>query len=108
MIVVLFQDYTIQIGKSKKENDKLITDASENDYWLHLSDYPSGHGIIQNPFNQKIPRKVLKHACVLIKQHSKYKSERKVSIDITLIKHISKTKRLGEVIVEKILRKIII
>lgn len=108
MIVVLFQGYTIQIGKNKNENDQLITDASENDYWLHLSDYPSGHGIIQNPLNQKIPRKVLKRACVLIKQHSKYKSERKISVDVTLIKHISKTERLGEVIVEKILRKIII
>ena len=108
MIVDLFQGYTIQIGKNKKENDQMITDASENDYWLHLSDYPSAHGFILNPLETKIPRKVLKRACVLMKQHSKYKSEKRLSIDITQIKYISKTKIVGLVNVQKILRQIVI
>ena len=108
MIINTFQGYTILIGKNKDENDQLITDASGDDYWLHLSDYPSAHGIIVNPLKHKINRKVLKRACVLMKQHSKYKSEKKLSIDITQIKYISKTKTKGEVEVPKSIRKIVI
>ena len=108
MIVEEFQNYELRLGKNKKENDQLITDASDNDYWVHISNYPSGHCIIANPENIKIDKKILKRACCLVKQHSKYSSIKKLKFDITQIKYIEKTHILGQVIVSKFLKQITI
>jgi len=108
MIVEEFQNTVLRLGKNKIENNQLITDASENDYWVHISGYPSGHCVISNPENIKINRKILKRACCLVKQHSKCSSIKKLSFDITQIKYIEKTKILGQVIVNKLLKQIII
>ena len=90
MITEEFNNYTIFIGKNKNENDQLITAANPDDFWIHLSDFPSGHAIIKGK-KSKIPRKVLKRACILIKQNSKYKSEKNLCFDITQVKHLEKT-----------------
>jgi predicted ribosome quality control (RQC) complex YloA/Tae2 family protein len=108
MIVEEFQNYELRLGKNKKENDQLITDASDNDYWVHISNYPSGHCIIANPENIKIDKKILKRACCLVKQHSKCSSIKKLKFDITQIKYIEKTRILGQVIVSKFLKQITI
>ena len=106
MILETFENYQLKLGKNKNENDLLITESDDDDYWLHISEYPSGHCIISNPKSEKIARKVLKRACCLIKQHSKYSSMKKLSFDITQIKHIEKTDILGKVIVNKVLKQI--
>jgi len=108
MIEEIFQTYTIKVGRNKNENDRLITDASADDYWIHLSDFPSGHGIIVSQDEKKIPQKVLKRACCLVKQYSKYSSMKKMSFDITQIKHIEKTKNKGQVLVHHLIKNIII
>lgn len=108
MIVEEFQNYELRLGKNKKENDQLITDASDNDYWVHISNYPSGHCIIANPENIKIDKKILKRACCLVKQHSKCSSIKKLKFDITQIKYIEKTRILGQVFVSKFLKQITI
>ena len=46
MIIEQFKNYELRLGKNKNENDQLITKASGNDYWVHISEYPSGHCII--------------------------------------------------------------
>ena len=106
MIIEKYENYNLSLGKNKTENDQLITDAEDNDYWVHISEYPSGHCIIENPENIKIPRKVLKRACCLVKQHSKRNSIKNLSFDITQIKYIEKTNILGQVIVTKMLKQI--
>jgi predicted ribosome quality control (RQC) complex YloA/Tae2 family protein len=108
MIIEQFKSYELLLGKNKKENDKLITECSDNDYWVHISEYPSGHCIIVNEKDEKIPRNILKRACCLVKQHSKYSSCKNIEFDITQIKYIEKTNILGEVLVNKILKQIII
>ena len=108
MIVEEFQNTVFRLGKNKTENDQLITDASENDFWVHISEYPSGHCIVSNPENTKLNRKILKRACCLVKQHSKCSSIKKLKFDITQIKYIEKTNILGQVIVNKLLKQITI
>ena len=108
MIIEEFKNYQLRQGKNKTENDQLITDASENDYWVHIANYPSGHCIISNPENSKINRKILKRACCLVKQHSKYNSIKKLEFDITQIKYIEKTDIIGQVIVKRFLKQITI
>lgn len=106
MIVEYYEKYMLRLGKNKTENNELITEATDNDYWAHISEYPSGHCIIQNPENIKIPRKVLKRACCLIKQHSKYSSIKNLSFDVTQIKYIEKTNILGQIVINKVLKQI--
>jgi len=99
-----FRGYTILVGKDANENDELITKASPEDYWLHLSDHPSPHCIICNPTGKRIHAKIINHAAYLTKKHSKYTNEKKINIDVTRIKHIKKTEKKGLVTVLNIIR----
>ncbi len=46
------------IGKNQNHNQELLDNAKPNDYWLHLSDYPSPHAIIKNPTEKRIHHKI--------------------------------------------------
>ena len=106
MIEENYRDYSIQLGRNARENDSLVESASPEDYWIHLSNFPSGHAIVSNPLNSRVPVKVLKHAAYMVKQHSKYSSMKKLECDVTKIKYITRTVRKGEVSLSKILRTI--
>jgi len=108
MIQQKYLQFTIRVGRNKEENSQILDSSQENDMWIHLSNFPSGHGVIANPKNIKIPHKVLKRACCLVKQYSKYSSIKKIDFDITQIKYLAKTKHKGQVIVHKLLKNICI
>ena len=108
MIQQEYLQFTIRVGRTKEENAQIIDSSQENDMWIHLSNFPSGHAVIANPKNIKIPRKILKRACCLVKQYSKYSSIKKIDFDITQIKYLEKTKHKGQVVVLKILKNICI
>ena len=106
MIQQKYQQFTIRLGRNKEENSQIIASSQDDDMWVHLSNFPSGHAVISNPKNIKIPRKVLKRACCLVKQYSKYSSIKKIDFDITQIKYLEKTEHKGHVIVHKLLKNI--
>ena len=108
MIQQKYLQFVIRVGRNKEENAQIINSSQENDTWIHLSDFPSGHAVIANPKNIKIPRKVLKRACCLVKQYSKYSSIKNIAFDITQIKYLEKTSHKGQVIVHKLLKNIYI
>jgi len=101
MMEVEFRGYIIQLGKNKEENDELITKASPEDYWLHLSNVPSPHCIIINPSGKRIHNKIIKHAAHLTKKNSKYAHIPKIEVDVTRIKFIEKTNKKGLVNINK-------
>ena len=70
MIEEEFRGYKIQLGKNENENDELVTKASPEDYWLHLSGCPSPHCIIVNPSGKRIHNKIIKRAAYLTKINS--------------------------------------
>lgn len=88
-----------KLGKNAKENHELIDYADQNDWWFHLEDYPSGHCIVER---SEIEIEDIIFASTLVKENSKYKNFKKLSICYTQIKNIKKTKNPGEV---KILKK---
>lgn len=106
MLEITFKDHKIIIGKNQDENYQLVNNADPNDYWLHLSNYPSPHVIIQNPNKKRIDNKILKQAAYQLKINSKYKNIQKLDVDITKIKHIQQTNTLGMVIVNQLLKNI--
>ena len=106
MIEEQFRGYIIRVGKNENENDELITKASPEDYWLHLSNFPSPHCIILNPSGKRIHNKIIKHAAYLTKKHSKHANISKIDIDVTRIKFIKTTNKKGLVTVNFITRTI--
>jgi len=106
MIEEQFRGYIIQVGTNENENDELITKASPEDYWLHLSYFTSLHCIIINPSGKRIHNKIVKHAAYLTKKYSKHDSIAKIDINVTRIKFIKKTNKKGLVTVANIIKTI--
>jgi len=107
MIHITYLNYDIKLGRNSKENYELVMTSNPSDIWVHLSDYPSGHAIITNPLAKRVPIKVLKKACILVKQYSKYKRESKLVCDIAYVKDIEMDKNSG-VDVKKLIKIILI
>ena len=74
MLIETCDGCTIRLGKSQQENDMLLRSASPGDMWVHLSNYPSGHAIVENNHSpgKKPARHVMVRAAMLVRQHSKH------------------------------------
>ena len=83
-----------KLGQNANENHELIDYADKNDWWFHLQDYPSGHCIVERT---DIEKEDIIFASTLVKENSKYKNFKKVSICYTQVKNIKKTRIAGEV-----------
>ena len=80
-------------------------DADKNDWWFHLTDFPSGHCIVET---DNLDKEDIIYASQLVKENSKYKNINKVSVSYLQIKDIKKTKNPGEVKLLKKANKIIL
>lgn len=91
----VYDDLTYKIGKNAKENWDLIDESVDEDIWIHLHNYPSGHVIIEK--TKEITNENILHGCVLCKEYSKYKNLKSVKCSVLPRKFIKKGKTLGEV-----------
>lgn len=87
---VVFGGFTILIGKSARDNDRLLRSASPHDLWLHAKDVAGSHVIIRRGGRQSIPNEVVTHAARLAAKHSKASTERRVEILLADVKHVRK------------------
>jgi len=84
------------LGLNDKDNHQIIDDADQNDWWFHLSDYPSAHCIVERDV---IDTEDIKFACDLIESKSKYaKNKKQNKYCYTQVKNLKKTKKAGEVV----------
>ena len=92
---ILINDKNIRLvlGENAKENHLLIDNADPNDWWFHLDNYPSGHCIVEN---DKLTDDIIMKASKFVKENSKFKNI-KIKLIYLQIKHLKKTKNLGEV-----------
>tara|TARA_E500000178_G_scaffold319032_1_gene340950 strand:- start:148 stop:483 length:336 start_codon:yes stop_codon:yes gene_type:complete len=93
------------LGQNAIENHQIIDDADKNDWWFHLTDFPSGHCIVET---DNLDKEDIIYASQLVKENSKYKNINKVSVSYLQIKDIKKTKKPGEVKLLKKANKIIL
>ena len=93
------------LGQNAIENHQIIDDADKNDWWFHLTDFPSGHCIVET---DNLVKEDIIYASQLVKENSKYKNINKVSVSYLQIKDIKKTKNPGEVKLLKKANKIIL
>jgi predicted ribosome quality control (RQC) complex YloA/Tae2 family protein len=90
-----------KIGKNANDNIDIINESGPNDLWFHISESASCHVIATIPdditFNKKQIMYIIKQGAILCKQHSKYKSQKKLNIVYTPIKFVTPTDNTGSV-----------
>ena len=98
-------DVEFKIGINAKDNFDIIDLAEKHHLWLHNEKNSSCHVIANIPdtkFDHKIIKAIVTQGAILCKQHSKYASDKDVSIMYTQIEHVTKDDRtIGSVHVSK-------
>lgn len=97
-------DIEFKIGKNASDNFDIIESSQANDLWFHIDDHSSCHVVASMAEDTNYTKKqllyIIKQGAILCKQHSKYKSQKDVSIIYTYIKNITMTDIVGSVITE--------
>lgn len=97
-------DIQFKIGQNAQDNFAVIESAEPIDLWFHVNDHSSSHVVATIPPNVQLNKKQLmyiaKQGAILCKQHSKYKSQQKVSIIYTTIQNVQPTNIPGTVITQ--------
>jgi predicted ribosome quality control (RQC) complex YloA/Tae2 family protein len=83
--------FSILVGRSAQENDRLIHAASPADVWLHARGVPGAHVLIRTE-GRGLPREVLERGAELAAWHSRARGERKVPVSYTEARHVRKPK----------------
>ena len=77
---VIFDDFTIYIGKDSKSNDFLTFNiADPNDLWFHVKGFPGSHIVIKNK-NNLPTESLIKSIAQLAKKNSKAEKEPQVTV----------------------------
>jgi len=101
MKVLTNENYTLKIGASAAENNKLLTEAQPHDLWFHLEKFSSPHAILSG--DEPPPTTVIYWAARETHAHSGKKSKylRNVGVMYTPVKNVTKTDTLGSVTAKK-------
>jgi predicted ribosome quality control (RQC) complex YloA/Tae2 family protein len=94
-------DIQYLIGENAKDNFRIIDLAKSSDIWFHVYEKSSCHIIAVLPSGVALHKKeiqyIVKQGAVLCKQHSRYASDKKVTIIYTTIDQVIKTNIPGMV-----------
>ena len=91
-----YEGYTIFIGENEDDNQTLVLNSDPDDYWTHISGYPSAHAVIRNPGCSRVPSKIIKRACCIIKSSSnRCKSIPKLQFDVCRISNLITSDKPG-------------
>ena len=97
MKLIKIDDYDVKIGQSAKENWKILDESEETDVFFHLNQLPSCYVIIRNDSDDYPDFQIIKKACSLCLENTKYRNLRNVKVDYTFCSNLKKGKILGEV-----------
>jgi predicted ribosome quality control (RQC) complex YloA/Tae2 family protein len=82
--------FSILVGKSATQNDRLLREAAADDLWLHAKGFAGSHVIIKRGGQREIPEAVVRRAARLAARHSKARRERRVQVVVAAVKHVRK------------------
>lgn len=84
-------DFRVLVGRSARENEKLVREAHPRDLWLHARGVPGAHVIVKCA-GREVPQEVLEEAARLAAWHSKARYDTKVAVTYTEVRHLRKPK----------------
>lgn len=88
---IVVQGFTILVGRSDRENDRLVRLARPDDVWLHARGVPGAHVVIRAA-GRPVPEGVLRRAAELAAWHSRARGERKVEVSYTPARYVRRPK----------------
>lgn len=91
----LFKNVDIYLGENKQENWKLLETSCENEFFIHLNSFPSGHVKVQT---ETFDQEIILYAGKICRQYSKYKNLKDIKICYCKYSNLLKGKEIGEVI----------
>jgi predicted ribosome quality control (RQC) complex YloA/Tae2 family protein len=83
--------YRVLVGRSARENERLVREAHPRDLWLHARGVPGAHVILKCA-GREVPQEVLEEAARLAAWHSKARYDTKVAVTYTEVRHLRKPK----------------
>jgi len=86
------EGFAILIGRSARDNDRLLREAAPDDLWLHVKGFAGSHVVVKRGGRKEIPDSVVGRAARLAAEHSKAAGERRVEVLVTQAKHVQKPK----------------
>ncbi|MBT7243705.1 MAG: DUF814 domain-containing protein [Flavobacteriaceae bacterium] len=98
------QDILFYIGESAGDNMIVIEKGNENDYWFHAKDSSSCHvvAIMPEKCTKKEKHQIIKAGARLCKQYTnKLRTQDKIMITYTKVKHVSPALYDGSVNIEE-------
>ena len=106
MKTITFNNINFVIGENAQDNWNILEQANSinPDYiWFHLNSFPSSYVIMYSTldqFNDNSLNNYLNYGANLCKTHSKYKNLKDLKICYTSLKKLSKTNKIGEVLIK--------
>ena len=83
--------YLVVYGKTGRQNDEVVRQASSDDIWLHVQRGPGGHVIIKTGGRpDEVPESTLVEAAGHAAALSRQAQSSKVEVDYTQVKHLNK------------------
>jgi predicted ribosome quality control (RQC) complex YloA/Tae2 family protein len=101
-----FENIKFLLGQNAQENWNILEKAEKinSDYiWFHLNSFPSSYVIMYstlNELNDNSLNNYLNYGAQLCKNNSKYKNYNDLKICYTTLKNLSKTNKIGEVLIK--------
>ncbi len=101
-----YENIQFLLGQNAQENWNILDEAQKinDDYvWFHLNSFPSSYVIMYSSIeniHESSLNDYLIYGANLCKQNSKYKNYNDVKICYTSLKKLTKTNKIGEVIVK--------
>jgi predicted ribosome quality control (RQC) complex YloA/Tae2 family protein len=84
--------FTIYVGKSDEDNDRLTFDVAEpDDVWMHVAGYSGSHVVVCNPDRlEELPRAVIVRAAEYAAWYSKARNASRVKVHVCRAGDVSK------------------
>ena len=101
-----FNEIKFILGQNAQENWDILEEAQKinSDFiWFHLNSFPSSYVIMYScidQLNDNSLNNYLNYGANLCKTHSKYRNLKDLKICYTTLKKITKTNKIGEVLIK--------
>ncbi len=84
-------EWTVLVGRSDTDNDRLSIKLSRNDdWWFHVRGMPGSHVILRGPEGAEPDREMLERAAAIAAYHSKAREAGVVAVSCTRARYVTK------------------
>lgn len=91
-----FENCSIILGETAEENWEIFDNSKSEDYFFHLSSFPSGYVALKNC--QTLKYNIILKCAEICKHSTKYKNMKNIKVDYCKFSNLKKGEKKGEVI----------